>query len=80
MQLTTDTYETAASRLSDVIELSEGNEDEQTSESLNIVADYAAELAMFVDESEVIINNTVSSKLSCFSSVKECCSVRTSYV
>lgn len=55
-----DTYEDAASRLSDVIELSENDEGEQTSASLNLVADYAAELAMFVEESDVIINDTVS--------------------
>ena len=60
LQLTSETYETAASLLSDAIVLSENNVDEQNSEALRTIANYSAELATFVDDSDIIINNTVS--------------------
>ena len=45
---------------SQVIELSENNIVEQTSEVLNTVANYITELATFVNSSMVVINETVS--------------------
>ena len=58
--MTTETYETAVSSLSTIIEQSESSTTEQNSEVLDTVANYTAELASFVDDSNVIINNTVS--------------------
>ena len=46
--------------LSKVIEATENNTDVQTNEVLNEVATYFEELADFVNESNVIINMTVS--------------------
>ena len=46
--------------LSKVIEATENNTDIQTNEVLNEVATYFEELADFVNESNVIINMTVS--------------------
>ena len=63
IQLTTDTYETAVSRLSQAIELSETNTIEQNSEVLNSVANYSAELATFVEDTNVILNDTVRYRL-----------------
>lgn len=48
------------SSLSSIVELSESNTNEQNSDVLNIVANYTAELATFVDNSNIIINDTVS--------------------
>ena len=58
--MTTETYETAVSSLSTIIGQSESSTTEQNSEVLDTVANYTAELASFVDDSNVIINNTVS--------------------
>ena len=46
--------------LSQVIELSENNTVEQKSEVLSTVTDYFTELAIFVNESSVSINTSVS--------------------
>lgn len=48
------------SRLSDVIELSENSIVEQNSEALDTIANYSAELATFVEDFDVTINDTVS--------------------
>ena len=60
VQLTTEIYDTAVSRLSQVINTTETNMDQQSSQVLNTVANYTAEVAEFVENSNVIINNTVS--------------------
>lgn len=54
-QLTIETYETAASRFSDAIQVTETNLDEQNIDTLNTVANYSAELATFVNDSNVIL-------------------------
>ena len=46
--------------LSQIIEQSENSTVDQNSGVLSTVADYSAELAMFVGDSNVIINDTVS--------------------
>ena len=46
--------------LSQVIEVSENNTVEQNSEVLSTVTDYFMELAIFVNESSVSINTSVS--------------------
>ena len=48
------------SNLSTIIELSETNTNEQNGQVLDTVANYATKLASFVDDSNVIINDTVS--------------------
>ena len=53
------------SRLSQVIEQSENSTVEQNSVVLSTVANYSAELALFVDDSDVILNETVSCSLIC---------------
>ena len=60
MQLTNQTYGDAVAMLSQIIELTENNTDEQTSEVLSQVATYFEDLANFVNEFNVIINTTVS--------------------
>ena len=46
--------------LSQIIEFTENNTNEQTNEVLSTTASYFQELAVFVNESNVIINTTVS--------------------
>lgn len=46
--------------LSQIIEFTENNTNEQTNEVLSTTASYFQELAAFVNESNVIINTTVS--------------------
>lgn len=58
-QLSVEIYEEAVSTLAQAIEPSENNIVEQTSEVLSTTADYSTELAMFVGDSSVDINNTV---------------------
>ena len=48
------------SNLSTIIELSETNANEQNGRVLDTVANYTTKLASFVDDSNVIINDTVS--------------------
>ena len=60
MQLTNETYADAVSMLSQIVVRTENNTAEQTSEVLSQVATYFEDLANFVNESNVIINMTVS--------------------
>ena len=48
------------SNLSTIIELSETNANEQNGQVLDTVANFTSKLASFVDDSNVIINGTVS--------------------
>lgn len=52
-------YEESVSVLAQAIEMSENSTVEQNREVLDTVADYSAELAAFVSNSEIMINNTV---------------------
>jgi hypothetical protein len=61
LQLTNQTYGDAAAMLSQFTEATANNTGVQTTEVLNEVAIYFKELADFVNESQVIINVTVSS-------------------
>ena len=60
MQLTTETYGDSVAMLSQIIEFTENNTNEQTNEVLSTTASYFEELADFVNDSNVIINTTVS--------------------
>ena len=60
MQLNAESYETAVSMLSQVVEQSQIREDEQTSEVLGTIAGYFTELATFVNNSMLNINSSVS--------------------
>ena len=60
MQLTNETYADTVSMLSQIVVRTENNTAEQTSEVLSQVATYFEDLANFVNESNVIINMTVS--------------------
>ena len=60
LQLTIETYVDSVAMLSQIIEFTENNTEEQTIEVLSITANYFRELALFVNESNVIINSTVS--------------------
>ena len=60
IQLTNDTYGDAVSMLSQIVRNTENNTGQQTSEVLSQVASYLEDLASFVNESNVIINMTVS--------------------
>ena len=60
MQLTTETYGDSVTILSQVIEFTENNINEQTNEVLSNVANFFEVLVDFVNESSVIINTTVS--------------------
>jgi hypothetical protein len=61
LQLTNQTYGEAVAMLSQFTEATANNTEIQTTEVLNEVAIYFKELADFVNESQVIINITVSS-------------------
>ena len=52
-------YEESVSVLAQAIERSENSTVEQNREVLDTVADYSSELAAFVSNPEIIINNTV---------------------
>ena len=58
--MTVETYEVAVAMLSQIIEQSESSIVEQNSEVLNTVSNYITELAMFVNSSMIVINETVS--------------------
>lgn len=60
IQLTNQTYVDAMDRLSQTIEVTENNTNEQTDEVLGTVASYLDNLANFVNESNVIIDTNVS--------------------
>ena len=60
MQLTTETYGDSVAMLSQIIEFTENNTNEQTNEVLSTTTSYFEELADFVNDSNVIINTTVS--------------------
>ena len=60
LQLTIETYVDSVAMLSQIIEFTENNTEEQTIEVLSITANYFRELALFVNKSNVIINSTVS--------------------
>ena len=60
IQLTSQTYGEAVAMLSKFTEATANNTDVQTNEVLNEVATYFKELADFVNESQVMINMTVS--------------------
>ena len=60
LQLTIETYVDSVAMLSQIIEFTENNTNEQTSEVLSTTASYFQELAIFVNESNVTINSTVS--------------------
>ena len=60
LQLTAETYADSVAMLSQIIEFTENNTNEQTNEVLSTVASYFQELAIFVNESNLIINTTVS--------------------
>ena len=60
MQLTSQTYGQAVAMLSTFTEATASNTDIQTDEVLSEVAHFFKELADFVNESNVIINKTVS--------------------
>ena len=49
--------------LAQIIEQSENNTIEQNNEVLNTIADYSTELATFVGDSDMNINDTVSMSL-----------------
>lgn len=51
------------SGLTEVIEQSENNEDDQTSENLGTVADYFSKVATFFTESGVVVNIIVSKRV-----------------
>ena len=53
-------YEESVSVLAQAIERSENSTVEQNREVLDTVADYSAELATFISNSDISINNTVS--------------------
>ena len=60
LQLTIETYVDSVAMLSQIIEFTENTTEEQTSEVLSTTANYFRELALFVNESNVIINSIVS--------------------
>ena len=59
-QLSEGTYGAAVANLSQIVSQTQNDTVEQNSEVLNSVADYFTELSVFVLDSNVIINNTVS--------------------
>ena len=59
-QLTTENYATAVSVVSQVIMQSANDTSEQTSATLMAVTDYLLDLSMFIEISDVQINETVS--------------------
>ena len=59
-QLTTGTYVTAVSVVSQALEQSTNDTNKQSSTTLSTVADYLMDLSTFVTESNVMINETVS--------------------
>ena len=63
MQLTNQTYVDAVAMLSQTVEVTENNINEQTDEVLGKVASYLGDLADFVNESQVIIDRNVSATL-----------------
>ena len=64
-QLTAETYGAAVSMLALITEQTKNNTVEQNSEVLGTIADYFMELATFVNDSNVMINTTVSHNLPC---------------
>ena len=60
IQLTSQTYGEAVAMLSEFTEATANNADVQTNEVLNEVATYFKKLKDFVNESQVMINMTVS--------------------
>ena len=60
IQLTTETYATAVSVVSQALEQSINDTNEQTTGTLSTVTDYLMDLSTFVTESNVLINETVS--------------------
>ena len=69
MQLTSQTYGQAVAMLSMFTEATANNTDIQTDEVLSEIANYFKELADFVNESNVIINKTVSSIIIIYSNI-----------
>ena len=69
MQLTSQTYGQAVAMLSTFTEATANNTDIQTDEVLSEIANYFKELANFVNESNVIINKTVSSIIVIYSNI-----------
>ena len=59
-QLTTENYATAVSVVSQVIMQSANDTSEQTSAALTAITDYLLDLSMFIETSDVQINETVS--------------------
>ena len=59
-QLTTENYATAVSVVSQVIVRSANDTSEQTSAALTAVTDYLLDLSMFIETSDVQINETVN--------------------
>ena len=62
MQLTTETVEAAVSMLSQVIEESARNENEQNSTVLGTTANYLTDLATFLNNSNETISSMVNNK------------------
>ena len=59
IQLTTENYATAVLVVSQVIAQSVNDTNEQTSDTLTAVTDYLVDLSLFVENSDVQINETV---------------------
>lgn len=58
-QLTDETYAIATASFAQIIEQTENSQVEQNSEVLNTAAQYLDELATFVNETMITINDTV---------------------
>ena len=63
MQLTNQTYVEAVVMLSQIIEVTENNTNQQVDEVLGKVARYLDELANYINDSNVIIDMNVSKTL-----------------